>query len=95
MKTYKVIKGTDKTLYIKGLKSSYFYIFCGVGIGGFLGIILLGLKYSFLPFTGAAFIYLILSYVFFFYLGLNKQFSNVKKKYTVIRNMDLIKIRKK
>ncbi|NKI28210.1 hypothetical protein HCG49_16780 [Arenibacter sp. 6A1] len=95
MMEYKVLKGTKRTLYLKGLKSHYFYVFCfTAGIGAML-IAFTGLNNGIVLHLCYAGGYIVVLYLVFFYLSLEKPYEGVKKTYSVIQNIDLLKILKK
>lgn len=89
---YKVLKGTRRTLYLKGLKSHYFYMFCFGGAIGAMLIVFSGLNNGILLHLLYAVIYTIVLYAIFFYLSMETPYKKIKKNYDVIRNIDLIKI---
>ena len=95
MYEYKVIKGTRRTLYLKGLKSRYFYFFCFIGGIGALGLVLTGLNGGLILHLFYALVFVIALYAFFFWLSLEKPFWGIKRTYSVIQNIDLVKILKK
>ena len=95
MYEYKVIKGTRKTLYLKGLKSNYFYLFCFIAGGGTIGIVVTGLNGGIFSRLIISLFFVVALYAFFFWLSMDKPFGGVKKKYSVIQNIDLVKILKR
>ena len=70
MYEYKVIKGTRRTLYLKGLKSRYFYFFCFIGGIGALGLVLTRLNGGLILHLFYALVFVIALYAFFFWLSL-------------------------
>lgn len=95
MYEYKVIKGTRRTLYLKGLKSKYFYIFCFTAGLGAMFIVFTGLNGGLIKHLIYGAIYVVAMYAFFFWLSLEKPFGGIKKTYSVIQNIDLVKILKR
>lgn len=95
MYEYKVIKGTRRTLYLKGLKSKYFYIFCFTAGIGAMFIVFTGLNEGLIKHLIYAAIFIVAMYAFFFWLSLEKPFGGIKKTYSVIQNIDLVKILKR
>jgi len=95
MYEYKVIKGTRRTLYLKGLKSKYFYIFCFTAGIGAMFIVFTGLNGGLIKHLIYAAIFIVAMYAFFFWLSLEKPFGGIKKTYSVIQNIDLVKILKR
>lgn len=96
MPEYKVLKGTRRTLYLRGLKSVYFYIFCFAGGAGAIVIMVFGgIQKNILLHIIAALIYVAVLYIFFFFLSIERPFKKVPKRFTTIRNLDLIKILKR
>ena len=95
MYEYKVLKGTKRTLYLKGLKSKYFYIFCFTAGLGAMFIVFTGVNGSMIMHIIYALIYIVAMYILFFWLSLEKPFGGIKKTYSVIQNIDLVKILKR